>query len=108
VFTFYSVLELTCDQDVLADLQEITKQVAAQAALDSLWCQLKVPAPVSKKPSKKRRSGQTPVVSSPASTSSRRNDAWVGLFGLGNDEFTACTPLATPPHTDYTSSSDCE
>jgi hypothetical protein len=31
------------------------------------------------------------------------------LFGLGNDEiFTACTPLATPLHTDYTSSSDCE
>jgi len=108
LFTFYSVLELTCDQVVLADLQEITKQVAAQAALDSLWCQLKVPAPVSK-PSKKRRSGKTPVVvSSPASTSSRRNDSWVGLFGLGNDEFTACTPLATPPHTDYTSSSDCE
>jgi hypothetical protein len=103
VFTFYSVLQLTCDQEVLADLQEITKQVAAQAALDRLWLELKIPAPVPNKQSKKRRHQKSPLIwSSPASTSSRRNDCWDGW----NETFVACTPLASPARSNYATPSD--
>jgi hypothetical protein len=93
---------------VLSDLQEITKQVAAQAALDRLWLQLKIPAVVPN--SKKRRCRKSPLPwSSPASASSLYNEFYDGLNQ--NVPFRACQ--SPPPFAFHTpspsgSSSDFE
>ncbi len=106
MFTVHSVSPLTCEQEVLTALQEITTQVAAQASLDSLWQQLKIPAPVPSKQSKKRRHQKSPppIWSSPASTSSRHNEGWDGL--PWDDAFAAGLPLRSPQRTTYATPSD--